>query len=101
MKLCNDIKEQFYKEYDYEKYKGFRLLGVDGSMIILPNNEDIKKEFSITNVKNQHKEKNKEIVQARVSVLYDVLNNIVVDAKITDSKIHEINITIDEHLKVI
>jgi len=70
-------------------------------MIVLPNNEDIKKEFSTTNVRNQYKEKNKEIVQARVSVLYDVLNNIVVDAKITDSKIHEINITIDEHLKAI
>ena len=25
IELCNDIKEQFYKEYDYEKYKGFRL----------------------------------------------------------------------------
>ena len=32
-------------------------------------------------------------------MLYDVLNNIVVDAVITDSKTHEINITIDEHLK--
>jgi len=101
IELCDNIKEQFYKEYEYEKYKGFRLLSVDGSMIILPNNEDIKKEFSTTNVKNQHKEKNKEIVQARVSVLYDVLNNIIVDAKITDSKIHEVNITIDEHLKEI
>jgi len=68
-------------------------------MIILPNNDDVKKEFSTTNVKNQYKEKNKEIVQARVSVLYDLLNNIVVDSKITDSKTHEINITIDEHLK--
>ena len=54
VELCNDIKGQFYKEYDYEKYKGFRLLGVDGSMIILPNNEDIKKEFNTTNVKNQY-----------------------------------------------
>lgn len=99
IELCNDIKEQFYKEYEYEKYKGFRLLGVDGSMIILPNNEDTKKEFTATNVKNQYKDKNKEIVQARVSVLYDVLNSIIVDATIADSKTHEINITIDEHLK--
>ncbi len=99
IELCNDIKEQFYQEYEYDKYKGFRVLGVDGSMIILPNNEDTKKEFSTTNVKNQYKNKNKEIVQARVSVLYDVLNNIVVDATLSDSKTHEINITIDEHLK--
>lgn len=97
IELCNDIKEQFYKEYEYKKYKGFRLLGVDGSMIILPNNEDTKKEFSTTNVKNQYK--NKEIVQARVSVLYDLINNIVVDATMSDSKTHEINITIEEHLK--
>jgi len=101
IELCNDIKEQFYKEYAYEKYKGFRLLSVDGSMIILPNNEDIRKEFSTTNVKNQHEEKNKKIVQARVSVLYDVLNNLIIDSKITDSKTDEINITIDEHLKAI
>ena len=99
IELCNDIKEQFYQEYDYKKYKGFRLLGVDGSMIILPNNEDTRKEFSTTNVKNQYKDKNKEIVQARVSLLYDVLNNIVEDAILADSKTHEINITIDEHLK--
>ena len=32
-------------------------------------------------------------------MLYDVLNNIVVDATISDSKTHEINITIDEHLR--
>lgn len=101
IELCNDIKEQFYQEYEYKKYKGFRLLAVDGSMIILPNNEDIKKEFSTTNVKNQYEENNKEIVQARVSVLYDVLNSIVVDSVIADSKTHEINITIDQHLKEI
>ncbi len=99
IELCNDIKEQFYQEYDYKKYKGFRLLGVDGSIIILPNNEDIRKEFSTTNIRNQYENKNKEIVQARVSLLYDVLNNMVEDAILADSKTHEINITIDEHLK--
>lgn len=101
IELCNDIKEQFYQEYDYKKYKGFRLLAVDGSMVILPNNEDVKKEFSTTNVKNQYQDKNKEIVQARVSVLYDVLNSIVVDSVIADSKTHEIDITIDKHLKAV
>ena len=44
IELRNDIKEQFYQEYDYVKYKGYRLLGVDGSMIILPNNEDTRKD---------------------------------------------------------
>jgi hypothetical protein len=57
----------------------------DGSMLTLPNNEDIKKEFCTNNVVNQYKDKSKTIVQARVSVLYDVLNNISLDSIITNS----------------
>jgi len=28
IKLRNDIKEPFYQEYDYAKYKGFKILGL-------------------------------------------------------------------------
>ena len=89
----------FYKDDEYKTFKGFRLLAIDGSMVTLPNNEDIKKEFCTTNVINQYKEKSKKIVQARVSVLYDVLNNIVLDSVITDSKTSEVVIARDNHFK--
>lgn len=99
IELSNDIRDKFYKEYDYKTYKGYRLLGVDGSLITLPNEDDIKKEFNTTSVVNQHKDKSKEIVQARVSVVYDLLNSVVIDAVLTNSKTHEIHISKNDHFK--
>lgn len=99
IELSCDIRDKFYEDGDYHTYKGFRLLGVDGSIVTLPSNEEIKKEFSTTNVSNQHKDKDKKIVQARASLLYDLLNSIVVDAQLCDSKTHEIVITKDKHLQ--
>jgi len=97
--LANDVSDIIYRDYDYKTYKGFRLLAIDGSMVTLPFNEDIQKEFNTINVVNQYKDKSKTIVQARVSVLYDVLNNISVDSVITDSKIGEISIAKDNNFK--
>lgn len=97
--LANDTRDMLYQDYDYKTYKGFRLLAIDGSMVTLPFNDDIKKEFCTTNVINQYKDKSKKIVQARVSVLYDVLNHISIDAVITDSKIGEISIAKNNHFK--
>ncbi len=97
--LANDASVLFYKEDDYKKYKGFRLLAVDGSSVTLPNNDNVKSVFSTSKVVNQHKDKEKRIVQSRVSVLYDVLNNISVDAVMSDYSIGEITIAKDNHFK--
>lgn len=84
VELYRLVREQFYEDGDYHKFKGFRLLAVDGSKIILPNSDNIKKRFTPTIAKNQILEFSKEVVQARASVLYDVLNNIVIDATLQD-----------------
>jgi hypothetical protein len=78
------VREQFYEDGDYQKFKGFRLLAVDGSKVILPNSDSVKETFTPTIAKNQMAEFSKEVVQARASVLYDVLNNIVIDATLKD-----------------
>jgi hypothetical protein len=99
VELCNGVRDKFYEDDDYQTFKGFRLLGVDGSIITLPNNDETRKEFGSTNVINQYKDKSKKIVQARASLLYDVLNSVVVDAVLTDTKTHEIKIAKNQHLK--
>jgi len=74
--------EMFYEDGEYNRYKKFRLLAVDGSIVVLPNSADIKKEFNPTVAKCQIEDFSKEVVQARVSTLYDVMNNMAIDATI-------------------
>lgn len=75
--LTTVISDNFYIENnpDVNFLHGFRILAVDGSKISLPFTKELKEAFGVT--KNQHKT---EVVQALSSVLYDVLNRIVLDA---------------------
>ena len=74
--------EMFYEDGEYNRYKSFRLLAVDGSIVVLPNSTDIKQAFNPTLAKCQIEDFSKEVVQARVSTLYDVMNNMALDAAI-------------------
>lgn len=76
--------EMFYADGEYEKYQGFRLLAIDGSVVTLPKSEDISKEFNPMNVRCQIEGFKKEVPQGRVSVLFDVLNTMAVDASLTN-----------------
>lgn len=76
--------ELFYDDGEYNRYKDFRLLAVDGMIVTLPNSDDIKREFNPMKVKNQMEDYTKDVVQARASVLYDVNNNIAIDASINN-----------------
>ena len=61
-----------------KKWKGFRVLAVDGSTLGLPNHESLASKFS------RHSFGAKKTVDrwmSRVSFLYDVLNNVVIDAQ--------------------
>lgn len=71
------IIENFYTtdNSNLKVLKGFRVLAVDGSRITLPFTTELKNRYGVS--KNQSQT---EVVQARASVLYDVLNNIVLDA---------------------
>ncbi|MEY4503870.1 MAG: hypothetical protein RL154_162 [Pseudomonadota bacterium] len=42
IELCNFVRDDFYEDGDYHKFKGFRLLAIDGSIVVLPNSESIK-----------------------------------------------------------
>ena len=83
--------EIFYKDGDYETYKGFRILAIDGSIVTLPNTEDVKREFNPMKVKCQIKDYAKDVSQARVSCLFDVLNSIVLDSSIMNKNSTEEN----------
>ena len=75
--LSGVIVDNFYTpDNDTLNYlNGIRVLAVDCSKLTLPYTAELKKHYGVT--QNQSKV---EVVQARASVLYDVLNGITLDA---------------------
>jgi hypothetical protein len=71
------IIENFYTaDNDTLNYfHDFRILAVDGSWLTLPSNDELKRSFGA--IKNKS---GVEVIQAKASVLYDVLNEIALDA---------------------
>jgi hypothetical protein len=87
------LVDEFYTDNSTVKYlHGFRVVAVDGSMVDLPITKELESIYG--KVMNQT---NTYVVQARVSVLYDVLNNMALDAKISSSSIGERHLA-TEHL---
>jgi hypothetical protein len=71
--------ESFYKNAPYLKWKGFRVLAIDGSTMMLPNHPTVQEEFGKTYFgPNESVSKS----AARISMLYDVLNFTTIDAQI-------------------
>jgi hypothetical protein len=81
-----------YGDGEYERYKGFRVLGVDGSKIYLPAQEAIIKEFGGT-PKNQQSAQIQPFALA--SVMYDVLNRIAVDSQLAEAKSYEVDLALN------
>ena len=74
--LSDVIVNEFYtdNETGIKRWKGFRLLAVDGSRLTLPNTDELEGIYGVTRNQNES-----GVVQCRVSVLYDVINNYVID----------------------
>jgi hypothetical protein len=71
-----------YEDGNYKRYGGkFRLSGIDGSEVILPNEENVRQEFGAINYTDGRDD---QIAgskpQATASVLYDVLNHVAIDS---------------------
>lgn len=76
----------FYDQADTKKWKGFRILSVDGSTLRLPDHKSLKSKFS------QHSfgaKKTTKRWMSRISFLYDVLNNVIIDAQMESFKTSE------------
>lgn len=84
--LSSVIIGEFYSDNEgaIELWNGFRLLSVDGSRVTLPNTKKLKSHYG--EIRNQTKTR---VVQGRVSVLYDVLNNFVIDGLLAPLHISE------------
>lgn len=78
------LLEEFYTDNDdaIKLWNGFRLLAVDSIQITLPITSELKSIYGVT--KNQS---DSHIVQARCSVLFDVLNKYALDRVLASPEI--------------
>ena len=93
-RLSQILLNEFYTDNApaIKLWKGFRLLGVDGSRITLPITSELKAIYGET--KNQS---DTVLVQARCSVIYDVLNKYVLEGVLGPIKRGERDLAL-EHL---
>ena len=72
------IVETVYADGHYLRFQSMRVLGVDGSKILLPDSQDVREEFgTLSYSQGADSEVKGEHPYALASVLYDVLNRIV------------------------
>ena len=94
------VIKTMYEDGDYRNWHGHRLLAIDGSKIILPDNKDTEAEFGTWHYWAQQKDKDISGTRtmALASTLYDVLNGVSLDAKLERCDAYEVSIA-KEHLK--
>ena len=71
---------QSVEGFDPRRWRGHRVLGIDGSLIRLPMTRALAARFGLVECANQAGKSSVTFPQARISVLYDVLNRIGLDA---------------------
>lgn len=86
------IIDVLYGNKKYHGFKAFRVLSIDGSKIHLPNSHEICNEFGVIRYTNGKDFTIKgEHGYALASVMYDVLNKVILDAVIANAKAYEVD----------
>jgi hypothetical protein len=73
-------------------WRGHRLLGVDGSVLRLPPAPALTKAFGRKEVTNQDGPTGTVYAEARMSVLYDLLNDLGLDARLEPAAVGEVDL---------
>ena len=95
VKLNKTLIEEFYQDNDFKTLNDFIVLAIDGSTVQLPNSQILKKTFGYSS--NQTEQ---TMPMARISMLYDTLNGLTLDARIKPYNASERDISI-EHLEAL
>ena len=87
------VLEVFYAPQQplVQLWQGHRLLGIDSSLVRLPNSASLFLEFATAQISNQHGELD-SYPQWRISVLYDLLNHLGLDAQLVSSSQGEVEL---------
>jgi len=94
-RLNERLMDEFYTENTYITWQGYRLIGIDGSTVQLPESDEIRQEFGCS--VNQC---GQGMPLGRVSVAYDLENGLGIDARLAQYGRGERDLALD-HLTAI
>jgi hypothetical protein len=80
----------------HKLWRGHRLLGMDSSTLRLPNNPELRAAFTAVDVLCQFGPTGVGLAQARISVLYDLLNRAGLDARLEPSALGEVALAMQQ-----
>jgi len=88
-------------ERSVRRWHGHRLMGVDSSLLRLPESEELGQSFGWKEALNQQGATGTRYPEARLSVVYDVLNRVGVDTRLEPSTTSEVALALQqvEHLR--
>lgn len=75
--ILNQVNRWYYKQTPFKKYREYRLIAIDGTVLEINDTEELRNEFGY--IENQ----NKKVARARASALYDVENDMIICSKLT------------------
>jgi hypothetical protein len=96
LEVC--VVKPMYDDKSHKRFKGHRLLAIDGSTLRLPTSKELIKTFGTVRYMNGRQEAACDNVEAKVSVLYDVLNEIPLAGSIHPGRTNDIMASL-QHLE--
>jgi len=71
IKMSDEINKWFYRDTNFKTYKGYRLLGIDETVLEISNTEKLREHFGY--IENQ----SIKVARSRASGLYDLENDMM------------------------
>lgn len=89
-----------YNNAKYKRFKGHRLLAIDGSTLRLPTSKELIETYGTMQYMNGRQQVACDNVEAKASVLYDVLNEIPLEGSIYPARTNDIKAA-NEHIEAL
>jgi len=83
-------------EHPLQLWRGHRLVGIDSSLVRLPARDELGQAFGWKAAANQHGATGTRYPEARLSVVYDVLNHVGWDARLEPSTVGEVALALSQ-----
>lgn len=84
------------REEQLQRWHGRRLCGIDSSLVRLPNSQELLDKFTVVETGNARGKSGIRYPEARMSVMYDLLNHVGLDARLEPSSLGEIELAIQQ-----